>query len=413
MRLSAGGRLRHRRLQTALAVAALGSAVALPVVLLSVGGGVFEHELAQLTESGYELAVGSGGVHGVDSAHALVGEIRALPDVAYASPVLSGSLELYGPSGASAALAEGVIPSQFSGTLVASEAPLFPDPLPLGDPGDTVHFANGSYDGPSAGRVLVSTPIAASDRLAVGDEVRLSADSNLSDAVAFTVAGTFGVAGPSIGSTAVFGVVLPLSDLQLLLGVAHGPEGTVRDASDSIEVALAPGLASDPGAVNDVAQRIRALVPYYTVTSVNDEAAQLENAQAVLTGFYLGLSAVGLVVGLAFLALLLEREVEMDRRAIGVRRALGVPRRDIALGILARGYGLAAAGTATGLAVGILLVTMLARWASGTVATVARLATFAPVTLGGLALLVIAASGVSSALAVRSALRASIPELLR
>jgi len=38
MRWGRGGSLRHSRLQLILAVAAVGTAVALPVVLLSVGG---------------------------------------------------------------------------------------------------------------------------------------------------------------------------------------------------------------------------------------------------------------------------------------------------------------------------------------------------------------------------------------
>lgn len=408
-----GGRLPHRRVQTVLAIAALATAVALPVVLLSVGGGVFAHEIARLQESGYQLDVTASGDHGVDGAHDLSERIDGIPNVAWASPILSSSVELYTAAGASPALAEGVIPNAFAATLDPTTAPLFPHPLPLGDPTDLLHYANGTYDGPSSGRILVSTPIATADDLSLGDVVRLSGDANLSDAMAFTVAGTFGISGPDLGPTAVFGLILPLSDLQLVVGVAHGPGGAPLDAADTLEVALTPATAPEPGAVAAVMRDIASLVPYYTVTSVNDEAAQLASTQQVLTGFYLGLSAVGLIVGLGFLALLLLREVEAERRTIGIRRALGVPDRAIFGGLLLRGYSLAAAGTLAGTTLGILVVQAMARYGSGDVAEVAQLATFAPLTLGALALSVVALSGVASAIAARSVLRRPIPELLR
>ena len=57
--------LRHRTAQTILAVAAIASAVALPVVLLSVGGGVYTHELSSIEEAGFSVSVDSAGTHGI------------------------------------------------------------------------------------------------------------------------------------------------------------------------------------------------------------------------------------------------------------------------------------------------------------------------------------------------------------
>ena len=50
-----GGSLRHVRLQSVLAVAAIAAAVALPVVLISVGGGVSSHELSEIQNAGYRI----------------------------------------------------------------------------------------------------------------------------------------------------------------------------------------------------------------------------------------------------------------------------------------------------------------------------------------------------------------------
>jgi ABC-type lipoprotein release transport system permease subunit len=406
-------RIAHRRLQTILAVAALGTAVALPVVLLSVGGGVFAHELSKLTSSGYQLAVSSSGVHGINDAHGLSGRIAGIPGVDQVSPILSAPLDVFTPGGLSPALAEGIVPGAFSATQGPTESVLFPNPMPLGDPTDRLHWANGSYAGPSAGRVVISTPFAAAEGLRVGDELSLGATPNRSEAVPFLVSGTFGVEAASLGPVAAFGLLIPLSDLQILTGLADPSAGLSLDAADTLQIRLADPQASDPGAVARVGQDIASLVPYYTVDTVSNQAAQVRAAEAVLTGFYLGLSAVGLIVGLGFLSLILVREVEVERRSIGIRRALGVPSSSIVGGILLRGYSLAAAGATAGILLGILLVGTLAEYAGGTVETVARLAEFDPLTLAELGLAVVGLSGIAGALAARSALRRPISEVLR
>jgi hypothetical protein len=406
-------RLAHRRLQSLLAVLALGTAVALPVVLLAVGGGVYEHELHGLDDAGYQLVLSSGGVHAVDGSHGLAHEIDGLSGVEAASPILSVPVQVFSKAGSSPALAEGIVPGAFSATQGEPEASLFPDPLPLGDPQDEVHYDQGRYDGSSAGVVLVSGPFQAAQNLQVGETISIGPSTDESLAHTFTVSGTFGVPGDTLGPTAAFGLLLPLSDLQLLTGEAFGPNGTLLDASDTIQVGLAPTVAADPSSLQHVAQEIGRLAPFYTVTTLSSQAAQLVNAEAVLTGFYLGLSAVGLIVGLSFLALVLLREVEMERQAIGIRRALGVPRRDIAAGLLARGYLLASGGAVLGVAIGAGVVTVLRKFGQGNVMTVATLAVFDPATLGELVLAVVALSTLAGWAATRSALRKPITEALR
>ena len=408
------GALRHVRLQQVLAIAAIATAVALPVVLLSVGGGVSDHELADLEDSGYQIVVSAAGDHGISDSHGLTEQILALGSVAAASPVLSVAIDAFGSSGGpTPVLAEGVVPGEFLATLGSAEADLFPSPLPLGDPTDLAHFANGSYDGPATDDVLVSSPLADANHIAVGATLLLSPGANRSLGVAYRVTGIFGVAPTVLGPTGAFAVVLPLSDLQVMTGFARSPGGALVDASDSVEVSLAGAAATEPGVLDRVRAEIQSMVPFYGVSSLDQEAQQLKSASSVLTGFYLALSSVGLIVGLLFLALVLVRRVESGRRSIGIRRALGLPGTRIAAEIVGDGLVLAAAGGAIGVAGGYLIVAALAQWGSAAVKVAAHLAVFVPLTLALVVLGVVALSLAASAVAVRAALRVDITEALR
>jgi putative ABC transport system permease protein len=414
MRLGFGSQLRHHRLQQVLAVVAVATAVSLPVVLISVGDGVSQHELASLQNAGYQIVVSAAGIHGIRDAHNLTDRILGIGSVAAASPVLSVPIDAFGGTGPpTAVLAEGIIPDQFTPTLGPAENGLFPNPLPLGDPTDRVHFANGTYSGPASWDVLVSSPLAQADGIAPGGHLALGPSSNESQAVTFNVTGTFGVPPTALGPTGAFAIVVPLSDLQVLTGFAAGPNATVPDAADSIEVAVAGSATTDPSALNQIRSEISALVPYYGVSSLNQEAQQLQAASAVLTGFYLALSSVGLTVGLLFLALVLVRRVEVGRQSIGIRRALGLPRRAIAGEIVGDGLLLGLLGALFGVVAGYLVVQGLAVWGSSVVQDAARWAIFDPVTLGAIVAGVLGLSLVASAVATRAALRVEIAEALR
>jgi len=409
-----GGGLRHSRLQSILAIAAIGAAVALPVVLVGVGGGVSTHELNQLETAGYQIVVSAAGTHGIANAHRVGESIRGVNDVVAASPVLSVAIDAFPTGeGAQAVLAEGIIPDQFAPTLGPTESGLFPDPLPLGDPTDSIHYANGTYEGPATYDVLVSTPYEAEFGVGPGDRLLLGPDTNRSGATAYNVTGTFGVSLNLLGPTAAFAILLPLSDLQTMTGFGAAANATVPDAADTIEVAVVSSIATNPGAIAAVESQVQALFPFYGVSSLLQEAQQLESASAVLTGFYLALSSVGITVGLLFLALVLVRRVEADRRSIGVRRALGLPGTSIASGILRDGLVLAGCGAAAGIVAGILLVEALAAWTTGAVQEAAQLAWFSPAFLAALTAGVLGLSLLASGVATRTALRLPIPEALR
>ena len=413
MRWGKGRSLRHSRLQLVLAVAAIATAVALPVVLVSVGRGVSAHELANLQNAGYQIVVSAAGVHGITDAHRYMDRILAISGVTAASPVLSVTIDAFTPSGAVApVLAEGVIPKQFTPTLGPAESGLFPSPLPLGDPTDSIHYANGTYAGPATYDVLVSSPYAQQFHVVTGEHLVLSPAANESLGISYTVTGTFGVPPSILGPTGAFAVLLPLSDLQTLTGFAAGA-AVAPDAADTIQVSVTGSVATNPSALNQVRGEVQQLFPYYGVSSLSQEAQQLQAASGVLTGFYLALSSVGLTVGLLFLALVMLRRVEADRRSIGIRRALGIPGRTIAGEIVADGATLAIVGAAAGVVGGYVIVEGLARYASAAVQEAAQLAVFDPVVLGELVLAVVGFSLLAGAVATRSALRIEISEALR
>jgi ABC-type lipoprotein release transport system permease subunit len=406
--------LRHLRLQQVLAIAAIGTAVALPVVLVSVGGGVAAHELSELENAGYQIVVSAAGEHGISNAHALTHRILGVTSVVAASPVLSVPVDAFvGAGGPTPVLAEGVIPGEFTATLGPAEDSLFPHPLPLGDPTDLVHFANGTYDGPATYDVLVSSPLADADGIRVGSSLALSPVANRSQGVEYNVTGTFGVPPTALGPTGAFAIIVPLSDLQVLAGYAAVNSASVPDAADTVEVSVAGSVSTNPSALDAVRGEIQALVPFYGVSSLDQEAQQLQAASGVLTGFYLALSSVGLTIGLLFLALVLVRRVERDRRSIGIRRALGLPAGRIAGEIMASGLWIAAGGALVGIVGGYLIVEALAAWGSAAVQEAAQLARFDPVELGAIAFGVVALSLLASGIATRAALRVDITEALR
>jgi putative ABC transport system permease protein len=409
-----GRSLRHLRLQVILAIAAVGAAVALPVVLVSVGGGVSAHELANLENAGYQIVVSAGGLHGIEGAHALSAKILSVGSVTVASPVLSQAIDAYSPNGAvSPVLGEGVVPQEFTPTLGPTESGLFPSPLPLGDPSDSRHYANGTYAGPATYDVLISTPYEAASGVRVGQQILLSPTANRSLGTEYNVTGTFGVPPTFLGPIGAFAVLLPLSDLQVLTGYGPAPQSSVFDAADTVQVAVTGPVSTNPSALSAVQREVQKLVPFYTVSSLTQEAAQLESASAVLAGFYLALSSVGLTVGLLFLALVLLRRVEADRRSIGIRRALGVPGVSIVAGIVRDGFVLALLGSVAGLLGGYAIVEGLATYATSTVQEAARLAVFDPVILSEIVAGVVGLSLLASAVATRAALRVEITEALR
>jgi ABC-type antimicrobial peptide transport system permease subunit len=201
----------------------------------------------------------------------------------------------------------------------------------------------------------------------------------------------------------------------LLTGTAreNGTTGPLLDEADSVEVSLTGAAGADPAAVTAAAAAIQGLVPYYGVTTLSNEVAQLDQADAVLTGFYLALSSTAVVIGLLFLTLVLLRRVEAERRSIGIRRAIGLPARDIVGRLVGRAALLASAGVLGGVVAGIVAVRVLEAYGTGSVPAIAALAVFDPLTLLELGAGTVALCLLASGFAARAALRLPLAEALR
>ncbi len=399
-----------------LAVVAMAAAITLPVVLLSVGGGVSSHEIARLQASGYQIVVSGPGTAGIDLAHQRAAQIGSIPSVGAVSPTLTMPIDLRSPGGRWVPLlAEGILPGAYYATLGSTASQVFSAPPNLGDPTDMIHYQNGSYDGPVSPDVLVNTTLAQTDHLQVGDPVTIAPTANGTGAVTYTVTGTFNVLSSFLSTSADYGIFLPLSNLQVLTGLARtgpGPQGLL-DAADSIHVGLTGAASTSPADIERVEVAIHTLFPYYGVSTLTQQASQLEGAASILNGFYLVLSSVGLAIGFVFLTLVLIRRVEAERREIGIRRALGLPSRSIAATIVARAAVLGGAGAVLGVASGVVTVALLTRIGSAPVQAASRLAVFEPTQLIALGLGALALAGLASAVAVRRALRLPLPEALR
>ena len=396
-------------------MAALATAVSLPVDPSLGRGRVVAAEIGSLQNAGYQI---------VDRHGRRPRDLRCpfahLPDPA---PVLGrgglpdpqfGGRPVLGRILCSPALAEGVIPAQFQSTEGSTESGLFPSPLPLGDPTDMVHFANGTYAGPETYDVLVSSPLAQNCSISKGERVVLSTSSNTTNGVGFNVTGTFGVPPSTLGPAAAFAIVLPLSDLQQLLGFGRDAgTGTLVDAVDTVQVALTGSASTNATQIGNVADQIRSIVPYYSVTTLTQQADQLRSGTAVLDGFYLALSSVSLTVGLDLPdvghAPTGGIPATVDRDPAGDR----VPGRQVAGEMTAHALTLAAAGSLLGVAGGYLVVRILAVTGSPTVQLAANLAVFDPIALIEVVLAVLGLSLLAAAAATRAALRLPLAEALR
>ncbi|HEV2317897.1 MAG TPA: ABC transporter permease [Thermoplasmata archaeon] len=412
--LGSGWRLRNWRTQTVMACIALAVAVSLPVVLLSVGGGVSDHVLNDLQSSGFQISLTAPGTHGISRTHDLVAAIGHLAHVGEVSPVLSVSLDLFRSTGGPLpVLCEGVLPGPFVQSLPPDQRALFPSPLPFSDGADSEQWDNGSYSGPAATELMVSSPIANAYQIRVGDTVRLAPTSTSTNSTALRVVGTFGVPPALLGPTGAFAVIVPLAELQVLTGNARNSLGGPIDAADSVDVGLAGSAARDPGTVAEVARQIQSLYPFYSVTTQSQTVDQERSSAAILMGFYLALSSASVAVGLFFLALVLVRRVEAMRSTIAIRRAIGEPARFLGADLAGQGLMLGGFGALGGLALGYVTVRAIAAWGTAGAQDAAQLAVFDPVVLAALLGAVVALGVASSLLATRAALRVPITEALR
>lgn len=227
-----------------------------------------------------------GGVHDTTE------RLRATPDVDGATPVLAEVLRVESETGSEWVLVVGVVDGPGLDSVAGVETADLTD--------DDPHYADGSYDGPWTGEVVLSGGAASVLGVEHGD--RLTVADNASFAVAAVDEGE-----RSVGSVPT--AVVQLSELQVLTGA------DASDAADQFVVST-----TSPGVRDELA----GLYPSSRVQT----RGELTAAATLDSGLPLALAAtafvVALVVGTLFVVTTAGLELVADRRELATLSAIGL-----------------------------------------------------------------------------------------
>jgi putative ABC transport system permease protein len=376
--LTALARRKGRSAATALGI---GLAVGLVVVLLAVSSGVQASSNRLADSSGIDL-LGTSGNTSLSSgvfppllgAHRLPSEFRSADsNVATASPWLVNSLTLanaslfsrvnssdvpvsWSPTGGDAV---GWIPGENEGIIVptVTSGPGFSTP---GDP----HYANGTYDGPSTGEVVLDQGLAGVLGVVPGDLIWASPQgianasglpSWYAHATAFRVVG---ISGPFwLLPSALLGFFY-LSELQQVVDGASAD----RDAASLVLIHL-----NDPTNPSGDQSTLSAAFAGLTFFTLSNLLGEVEQTVALYRTFGTLIGLIGIVVATLFTTTILLMSVEDRSRELALLRALGYPRATVGRFVAEEGLLLALAGVAIGLPLGWIGATLLNYFLSRTV----------------------------------------------
>jgi putative ABC transport system permease protein len=248
--------------------------------------------------------------------------------------------------------------------------------------------AGGRLAGPEAFGALVTQRLAAEEGLAVGSNVTFQGGAD--GPVALTVEGILAGDGPFVGSGGRT-VVVPLRTAQRLLsfdGVSRvdiivGEGATPAEVTSALEVAL----TAEP----------------YVLSSPRDLAASLRSSTADFRAMTALIAAVSLFVGAFLIFNTLSMTVTERIRELGLLRAAGATRGQLARFVLVQAAVLAVLGSVLGLAAGAALAVLMA----GYVRTVGSIPFDAPeLGAGSVAIALAVGLGVTFAASVEPARRA-------
>ncbi|MEY7849899.1 FtsX-like permease family protein [Natrarchaeobius sp. A-rgal3] len=310
-------RLRNRAMRTgprrtAATVVAVALTIALLVVLtgiaLALAGGV-----ADETDADVRIGPEDGGafsnIDGVEEPR--LGEtsersaaIRGHEGVDHASPVLAetGRLEPADGGDHETVLLVGVIPDDESRTVAGVPT----DGLEPGDP----HYADGSYDGPPTGEIVLSE--SAADRLDAeeGDELDVPASHLEAESAYLSRTVTAVEDGSGDSNTEVPVALVHLSELQTFAGSGDDELADTVLVWGESEAATSAGTDAYPNAA---------------VQPVGDggPSAMFDDGLAFATGL-LAL-VIGIAICASFVATTAGMSVDHDRKALAVLESVGVP----------------------------------------------------------------------------------------
>jgi putative ABC transport system permease protein len=197
--------------------------------------------------------------------------------------------------------------------------------------------------------ILVSRQLLASEGLAIGDVVLLSADASGAQGRPFRIAGAYEpVPDPSRLGAVPLEARLHLPDLISL--TADPADPLSAESIDAINVKLA-----DPKDVSAFTRELGARVPGLVVRGTSSPDDDSDVAFVVLERFHLAIALVTVVASSIFLLALMVMLVDERRETVAVLRLIGLRRRRIFLQVLAEGLVIALAGALFGVALAVVL----------------------------------------------------------
>jgi putative ABC transport system permease protein len=268
-------------------------------------------------------------------ADATVGTIRGTTGVAIAAPRIERRTFL-APTGAGPDVQPPV-------TVLAID--------PVADP--VLHDIAGAaaLKGPGAPTALVSEHLATADGLTVGSKITIQGIGDPGPSTV-TIAGILPGNGPLFDATGRT-VVVTIDEAR----VVFGPIGISR-----IDVGIAPGAS--PAAVAAAIEKGLTTEPY-VLTGPGDLAASLRSSTGAFQALTSLLAAVALFVGAFLIFNTLSMTVSERIREVGLLRAAGATRRQVAGIVLFQALVLGIVGSAIGIAIGIGLAWVMVAYVRG------------------------------------------------
>lgn len=172
------------------------------------------------------------------------------------------------------------------------------------------HYANGTYEGPMTGRIVVDSETAAQYNLSVGDTLHVGATILTAKQYEFTVVGVSDKLSGFLGTRTVG---MHLSELQEVSGT------TGRDPASFVAIRVKPGV--NPESVEHELEQT------HPGLEVRSDAEQLRSVVREQTPVVVGavtLIVVAVIVGIALVGNTLALMIAHQRRQLAALRATGV-----------------------------------------------------------------------------------------
>lgn len=289
-------------------VAAVALTIALLVVVTGIAmaladGGVTTEDDADVRITPEESAQSSvDGVEGprLGATNERAATIRSRDGVDHATPMLVETVQLESSDGRPQTVRlVGIVPDNESRTVAS---------LPTAElePGDP-HYANGSYDGPRAGGIVLSQTAAEQLDASVGDEVTVSMGAS---------------GGPSTPAPSVTVVAVADDEVGAPIGLVHLSELQSLSGADDGELADRILIWGDSGAARSAA------TDAYPRAAI-DVAGKPDPSALFADGLAFATSVIALLVGVticaSFVATTMGMTVDEDRRTLAVLESVGFP----------------------------------------------------------------------------------------